>query len=200
MKIIGLTGGIASGKSTVAKKLAQLGAYVIDADKVAHMIIEPYKPAWYDIVEEFGEEVLNADKTVNRERLGKIVFNNPDLLQKLNNITHPRIMEFFKEEIQRLKAEKSDSVIVLEVPLLYETHMDRICDEVWVVWVDYETQIERLCRRDKISVEDAVKRISAQMPLDEKARRAKVVIDNRHSLEETMAKTVKYFNEIVGDP
>lgn len=196
VKIIGLTGGIASGKSTVARKLEEMGAYVIDADKVAHMIIEPYKPAWYDIVEEFGEEVLNADKTVNREKLGGIVFNNPLLLQKLNRITHPRIMEFFKEEIQRLKAEKTDAVVVLEVPLLYETHMDRICDEVWVVWVDRETQIERLCRRDNISVEDAVKRIDAQMPLDEKARRAKVVIDNRHSREETIAKTVKYFNEI----
>lgn len=196
MKIIGLTGGIASGKSTVAKKLRELGAYVVDADKVAHMIIEPYKPAWHDIVEEFGEEVLNPDQTVNREKLGKIVFDNPLLLQKLNRITHPRIMEFFKEEIQRLKAEKTDSIVVLEVPLLYETHMDRICDEVWVVWVDRETQIERLCRRDNISLEDAVKRIEAQMPLDEKAKRAKVVIDNRHSMEETIAKTVKYFNEI----
>lgn len=197
VKIIGLTGGIASGKSTVAKKLEELGAYVIDADKVAHMVIEPYKPAWHDIVEEFGEGVLNADKTINREKLGGIVFNNPLLLQKLNRITHPRIMEFFKEEIQRLKTEKNDAVVVLEVPLLYETHMDRICDEVWVVWVDRETQVERLCRRDNISAEDAIKRIDAQMPLDEKARRAKVVIDNRHSREETIAKTVKYFNEIV---
>lgn len=192
-----MTGGIASGKSTVAKTLSKLGAYVIDADKVAHMIIEPHKPAWHDIVEEFGEEILNRDQTVNREKLGKIVFDNPVLLQKLNSITHPRIMEFFKEEMQRLKAQKPDSIIVFEVPLLYETHMDRICDEVWVVWVDRETQIERLCSRDSISREDALKRIEAQMPLDEKARRAKVVIDNRHSLEETIANTVKYFNEIV---
>ncbi|MBO8158883.1 dephospho-CoA kinase [Thermosyntropha sp.] len=196
MRIIGLTGGIASGKSTVAKTLAELGAYVIDADKVAHMIIEPYKPAWYDIVEEFGEEVLNEDKTINREKLGEIVFNDPELLQRLNSITHPRIMEFFKKELQRLKVEKPDAVIVFEVPLLYETHMDRICDEVWVVWVDRETQIERLCKRDNISEEDALKRIEAQMSLDEKARRAKVVIDNRKDIKETIANAVKYFNEI----
>lgn len=196
MRIIGLTGGIASGKSTVAKTLSKLGAYVIDADKVAHMIIEPHRPAWYDIVEEFGEEILNRDQTVNREKLGKIVFDDPVLLQKLNSITHPRIMEFFKEEMQRLKAQMPDSIIVFEVPLLYETHMDRICDEVWVVWVDRETQMERLCKRDNISREDALKRIEAQMPLDEKAKRAKVVIDNRHTLEETIANTVKYFNEI----
>lgn len=191
-----MTGGIASGKSTVAKTLAELGAYVIDADKVAHMIIEPYKPAWYDIVEEFGEEVLNEDKTINREKLGEIVFNDPELLQRLNSITHPRIMEFFKKELQRLKVEKPDAVIVFEVPLLYETHMDRICDEVWVVWVDRETQIERLCKRDNISEEDALKRIEAQMSLDEKARRAKVVIDNRKDIKETIANAVKYFNEI----
>lgn len=196
MRIIGLTGGIASGKSTVAKTLSKLGAYVIDADKVAHMIIEPHRPAWYDIVQEFGEEILNRDQTVNREKLGKIVFDDPVLLQKLNSITHPRIMEFFKEEMQRLKAQVPDSIIVFEVPLLYETHMDRICDEVWVVWVDRETQLERLCQRDNISREDALKRIEAQMPLDEKAKRAKVVIDNRHTIEETIANTVKYFNEI----
>ena len=148
MKIIGLTGGIASGKSTISRALRELGAIVIDADEVAHTIMEPGKPAWEDIIEHFGSGVLYADQTIDREKLGAIVFNNPERLQVLNQITHPRVGEQFKQIITTLRAEKSDAVLFIEVPLLYETHMERICDEVWVVWVDEETQIQRLMKRD----------------------------------------------------
>ncbi|MGB4507986.1 MAG: dephospho-CoA kinase [Syntrophomonadaceae bacterium] len=197
MKIIGLTGGIASGKSTVSRALQDLGAIIIDADEVAHAIIEPGKPAWEDIVEHFGTEVLNPDQTIDREKLGAIVFNDPARLQVLNQITHPRVGEQFKQMIKNIKSQQSDAVLFIEVPLLYETHMDRICDEVWVVWVDEETQIQRLMKRDGLSREDALKRIDAQMSLDEKAKRADVVIDNRFSIEETIETATRYYNNII---
>jgi dephospho-CoA kinase len=178
--------------------MRDLGAIVIDADEVAHTIMEPGKPAWEDIIEHFGSGVLNTDQTIDREKLGAIVFNNPERLQALNQITHPRVAEQFKQMITTLRVEKSDAVLFMEVPLLYETHLERICDEVWVVWVDEETQIQRLMKRDGLSREDALKRIDAQMALDEKARRAEFVIDNRFSIEETIASATRYYNNILG--
>jgi len=195
MKIIGLTGGIASGKSTVTRTLLDLGAIIIDSDELAHNIMKPYKPAWKDIVKIFGTEILNPDETINRDRLGQIVFNDPDKLRELNQITHWRIAERYKEDLRLLRKEKPEAVVVMEIPLLYETHAERICDEVWVVWVDRETQMERLMQRDGISREDAIKRIEAQMDLDEKARLADVVIDNRHSIEETNETATKNYIE-----
>lgn len=195
MKIIGLTGGIASGKSTVTRTLLDLGAIIIDSDELAHNIMKPYKPAWKDIVKIFGTEILNPDETINRDRLGQIVFNDPDKLRELNQITHWRIAERYKEDLRLLRKEKPEAVVVMEIPLLYETHAERICDEVWVVWVDRETQMERLMKRDGISREDALKRIEAQMDLDEKARLADVVIDNRHSIEATNEAATKNYIE-----
>lgn len=195
MKIIGLTGGIASGKSTVTRTLVDLGAIIIDSDELAHNIMKPYKPAWKDIVKIFGTEILNHDETINRDRLGQIVFNDPDKLRELNQITHWRIAERYKEDLRLIRKEKPEAIVVMEIPLLYETHAERICDEVWVVWVDRETQMERLMQRDGISREDAIKRIEAQMDLDEKARLADVVIDNRHSIEETNETATKNYIE-----
>lgn len=195
MKIIGLTGGIASGKSTVTRTLLDLGAIIIDSDELAHNIMKPYKPAWKDIVKIFGTEILNHDETINRDRLGQIVFNDPDKLRELNQITHWRIAERYKEDLRIIRKEKPEAIVVMEIPLLYETHAERICDEVWVVWVDRETQMERLMQRDGISREDAIKRIEAQMDLDEKARLADVVIDNRHSIEETNETATKNYIE-----
>lgn len=199
MKIVGLTGGIASGKSTVAGVFAELGAYIIDADKVAHEIVEPNNPAWRDVISFFGEEILNADKTINRERLGEIVFNNADLLDKLNKITHPRIMEKFKDELQAIRENNPNAIVIMEVPLLYETHLERMCDLVVVVWVDRETQKDRLMRRDSISEDATVKRIDSQMDLDEKAKIADYVIDNRKTIEETIKIATNYYNEIKED-
>jgi dephospho-CoA kinase len=197
MKIIGLTGGIASGKSTVAKTLKALGAYIIDADETAHSVIEPHKPAWADIVAAFGAGILNPDETINRDQMGMIVFSDPEQLTRLNQITHPRIMESFKDDFQRIKAANLKAIVVLEVPLLYETFMERICDEVWVVWVDCETQLQRLIDRNHYSPEEAKRRIESQIPLDEKARRADVIINNRGSREETISSATKYFNAIL---
>jgi len=149
-------------------------------------------------VDLFGAEILHEDHTINRDKLGGIVFDDLQLLQELNQITHPRVMEHFKQILQTIKADQPDAVVFIEVPLLYETHMERICDEVWVIWVDEEIQIERLIKRDSLGREDAIKRIDAQMNLDEKAKRANVVIDNRHSMEETIETATRYYKTILG--
>jgi dephospho-CoA kinase len=197
MKTIGLTGGIASGKSTVAKALGELGALVINADTVAHEIMLPETPAWADVVKHFGKQILNDDRTINRVVLGRIVFNQPEQLRLLNQIVHPHVVERFQNDLDEIRRNQPEAVVVMEVALLYESHMDRLCDEVWVVWVDRETQINRLMAREGISREDALKRIAAQMPLDEKARRADRIVDNTRSIEEAVAVATKYYKEIL---
>lgn len=197
MQVIGLTGGIASGKSTILETLKKMGAVVISADEVAHTATQPGKPAWEDIVRFFGTGILNDDKTINRKKLGEIVFNNRQYLQKLNEITHPRVKEMFKNSLKEIKEKNPDAIVVLEIPLLYEAGLEKICDEVWVVWVNRENQIRRLMAREGIDREEAIKRIEAQLPLDEKARRADFVIDNNKNVQEAIADITKYFNERV---
>ncbi len=199
MKIIGLTGGIASGKSTASRTLRELGTVIIDADQVARYAVEPGLPAWCDIVEFFGRDILNPDNSINREKLGLRVFSHPDHLKKLNEMTHPRIMEEITRQIKWTAQEHPQGVLVLEVPLLYETHMEGLCDMVWVVWVDLDTQINRLMQRDGISREDALRRIGSQMPLDEKARRADLVIDNTGSADKMRQFITDNFYRIVNN-
>ena len=196
MYVVGITGGIASGKSTVARQLRSLGMQVIDADEVARKVVEPGQPAWQAIVEEFGPAVLSPDQSINRVELGRQVFASANDLHKLNELTHPPILAEIRDRLHRIRTENPRALVGLEIPLLYETNMDKICDQVWVVWVDNETQINRLMDRDGFSRSDAQKRIDAQMPLDEKARQAQVVIDNRFSPENTQRLVTKYFNEI----
>lgn len=197
VKTIGLTGGIASGKSIVSKTLQDLGAVAISTDEIGHRIMEPHKPAWHDLIAYFGRGILNDDLTINRQKLGAIVFNDREELDKLNKITHPHIMAEMRNAMQLIASDNPASVVAVEVPLLYETHMEKLFDEVWVIWVDNDTQIKRLMDRDGIGREDALKRIESQMPLDEKARRADVLIDNRHDIEETKAIVTRNFNNIL---
>lgn len=197
MKIIGLTGGIASGKSTVSSVFREMGAIILDADQIARQVVLPQQPAWEDIVVLFGPQVLNQDQSLNREKMAEIVFNNHNCLNELNRITHPRIMQYYKDTLRKISMEKPEAIVILEVPLLYETNMDKLCQQVIVVWVDRETQIKRLMEREKLSCEDAIKRVDSQMPLDEKARRADFVIDNRGSMVETKEKATIYYNEIL---
>lgn len=196
MYVIGITGGIASGKSTVARQLKKLGVIVIDADEVARAVVEPGKTAWQAIVRQFGPDILNPDQGINRVELGRRVFGSAEELHKLNELTHPLILEEIRDRLHEIRLNDPKALVGLEVPLLYETNMDKICDQVWVVWVDNETQITRLMARDGFNRSDAQKRIDAQMPLDKKARLAQVVIDNRFSPEQTEQAVVKYFNEI----
>ena len=200
MKIIGLTGGIASGKSTVSKFLAELGAIIIDGDETAHRLMEPNQPIWEDVINAFGREVLNPDSTIDRIKLGAVVFNDREKLQVLNQIAHPRIIAEIQNELQQLRHTQPDSVLVLDIPLLFEGRMDRLCDQVWVVWVPREIQIERLMDRNWLSREEAIKRIDAQMSLDAKARLADIVIDNSGTMDETMIQVVKHYGAIAGQP
>lgn len=176
--IIGLTGGIACGKSTVANILRQKGILVIDADEISREITKKGKPAWQEIKEEFGEEVIGSDGEILRKKLAQIVFNNPTKLAALNQITHPRITKQLTEILAEIKAKKSQRIIVIEVPLLFECGLQDIFDEVWVVKAPQSLMIERLIRRDSLSKEDALKRISSQMPLTQKAQLADRVIEN----------------------
>ncbi|MGE5543946.1 MAG: dephospho-CoA kinase [Bacillota bacterium] len=194
MFIIGLTGGIASGKSTVSAMLQELGLPVIDADQVAREIVEPGQRAFNEIVREFGPTVVGPDGHLNRKFLGDLVFSNPCLLQKLNSITHPRLWEVFDYRMQQLPADTK--IVVWDVPLLLETGMDKRVDEVWLVWVDEPMQIERLMKRDNLTVEEARRRLEAQMPIEEKMKRADRLIDNRGTVEETWEIVTRFYNEV----
>ena len=196
MKTIGLTGGIASGKSMVARALQEMEAVLLSADEIGHQVIEPGKTAYYDLIDASGKEIVNTDGTINRKELGGIVFKDPQKLQLLNQLTHPSIMQEIKLKLAQIEQEQPNAIVVMEIPLLYETRMEKLFDQVWVVWVDRETQIKRLMARDAIDRSDAISRIDSQMPLDEKARRADLVIDNCGSIEETIAKATRYFNNI----
>jgi dephospho-CoA kinase len=182
--IIGLTGGIACGKSTVANILRQKGILVIDADEISREITKKGKPAWQEIKEEFGEEVIGPDGEILRKKLAQIVFNNPTKLATLNQITHPRITKQLTEILAEIKAKKSQRIIVIEVPLLFECGLQDIFDEVWVVKAPQSVMIERLIKRDSLSKEDALKRISSQMPLTQKAQLADRVIENSGSVND----------------
>lgn len=185
MKVIGLTGGIASGKSTVASFLKELGAYVIDADQVAREIVRVGCPAWLDIVREFGEEILCPDRRIDRGKLGKIIFQQPEARKRLNEITHPRIIGEIENRIEKIKREEKERVIVIDVPLLIETGMTKMVDEVWLAFLPEEKQISRLMERDGCTKEEAERRIKSQIPIQEKRKFAHRIIDTSGLLKDT---------------
>ncbi|HHW26441.1 MAG TPA: dephospho-CoA kinase [Firmicutes bacterium] len=188
---IGLTGGISTGKSTVSSMLASLGAEIIDADKISHQVTEKGSSGLLRVKEVFGQKVLNPDGSLNRRKLGRVIFNDPSARRKLEDIIHPLVMAEMRCALQRLSQEAMKEgrtvIAVLEVPLLFEVGAEDLVDEVWVVSTDPETQVRRLMAREGYSREEAVSRINAQMPLSEKVKRAKETIDNQGDLEKTRA-------------
>jgi dephospho-CoA kinase len=183
MRVLGLTGGIGSGKSMVAQMFARLGAVVIDADQVAREVVEPGQPALEEIAATFGREVLLNDGHLDRPKLAQIIFANPVERAKLDAITHPRIRTRMDELI---KAQRSGpGVLIVDIPLLYENKRSSSIEKVIVVWVDPMTQLRRIQDRDGLSAEAARQRIAAQMPLDEKRARADHAIDNSGDREDT---------------
>ncbi|WP_432408890.1 dephospho-CoA kinase [Wukongibacter sp. M2B1] len=178
MKVIGLTGGIASGKSTVSNYLRELGAVIIDADIVARDIVEKGQPALDEIVDYFGKEVLKNDGTLNRKYLGAIVFSDPDKLQVLNSITHKRIIERIEEKVDYYRCESNLKAIFIDAALLIERKVYLITDEVWLVTASKEIQIERLMLRDNLSLNEAIERIDSQMCLEQKKQHTDVILDN----------------------
>lgn len=197
MKTIGLTGGIASGKTTVSNTLRELGAIIIDADKIAREVVEKEKPAYVDIVSYFGEEILLENGQLDRKKLGSIVFNNPYYLEKLNQFTHPRIFEAIDKKINYYKQNQSNRVIILDAALLIETDLKNKVDEVWIVVVPEILQIQRLMERDGLSFEEADQRIKSQMSTEKKIPFADRLINNSGDLEELIKQVKKIWGMIM---
>ncbi|MFZ3208886.1 MAG: dephospho-CoA kinase [Geobacteraceae bacterium] len=184
MKVIGLTGGIASGKNTVARMLESRGAAVIDADQLAREVVAPGEPALESIIDTFGAKFINHDGTLDRSALGKLVFADPIARLRLEAITHPAIRRMAYERLASLRRAGAP-VVVYMAALIVEANAASRVDEIWVVWVDRETQIKRLMQRDGINREEALQRLAAQMPMEERRRYGKVIIDNSGPLSET---------------
>jgi dephospho-CoA kinase len=182
--VIGLTGGIGAGKSTVTQVLEELGAAVIDADKVGHQIYLPDLPAWGEIVEAFGREVLHADRTINRQALGKLVFADPEALRTLNRIVHPKMFERMAELIAELRARGGMEAIVIEAAILIEANWQPLADQIWLVVASEPVVIERLAKQRNLSPEQVRTRIAAQLSDEERLKHAHVVIRNDGSLDE----------------
>lgn len=177
MILIGLTGGVATGKSTVAAMFARCGAVVIDADVLARQVVEPGKPAWREIVKTFGNGVLNPDRTLNRQQLGNIVFGSPAKRQQLERIIHPRVAREQRRLAREAGKRNSRAIVIYDVPLLFEAGIDKRVGITIVVTADRETQVARLKKRNGLSRAEALRRIKSQIPLARKRCRADYVID-----------------------
>ena len=183
MKLVGLTGGIASGKSTVAKILESLGAAIVNADTLSREVVEPGREAWQEIVAAFGTEVLQPDQGLDRQKLRTIIFNNPEARRKIESIIHPRVRALAEQRIHDHTAAGYD-VVVYEVPLLFEGNLHEWLRPVILVACDVDTQLQRLQQRDGLDRAQGQKHIDAQMSLTEKRRLADYVIENNGSLDD----------------
>ncbi|RMG93638.1 MAG: dephospho-CoA kinase [Candidatus Dadabacteria bacterium] len=193
MRLVGLTGGIATGKSTAARAFARAGAVVIDADRVARQVVEPGTEGLEAVRAAFGDGVVRPDGSLDREALGRIVFADAEARERLNRILHPRIQAEVDRRVREAVAADPKALVVYDVPLLFETKAGGRFDLVVVVYVPPELQLRRLMLRDGLAEKEAGQRLAAQMPIDEKARRADVVLDNRgppERLEEAVAALV----------
>ncbi|WFA09475.1 dephospho-CoA kinase [Tissierella sp. Yu-01] len=185
--IIGLSGGIATGKSTVTNMLINRGYKVIDADIISKEVVKAGKPAYYEILTYFGDEILEDNNSINRKKLGKLIFSNSKLREKLNEIVHPRIFEAITAQINNLCID--NFVIFLDIPLLFE-NIDKMqrygieFDETWIVYADEDIQLVRLMKRDNIDAEEAILKISSQMNLGDKKKMATRILYNNGDLNE----------------
>ncbi|PKB73601.1 MAG: dephospho-CoA kinase [SAR202 cluster bacterium Io17-Chloro-G7] len=177
MLVIGLTGGIGTGKSEVTRLLQALGAMVINADQVGHEAYQPDSESWVEVVKAFGEDILGPNREINRQKLGAIVFGDSEQLAKLNRIMHPRMAGIVSVRLESLR-DQGTEVVVVEAALLYEAGWDSLVDEVWATDSPVETVMERLQARNGMSPEEVLKRIDSQMDRSERLRRAQVIVDN----------------------
>lgn len=196
MLLIGLTGGVATGKSTVAKLFKECGAVVIDADALARQIVQPGKPAWKDIVRLYGKRVLEDDRTLNRPALARIVFHDPRKLRMLSRIIHPRVAREQSRLTRDLTRKDPDVMIVYDVPLLFEAGVDKRVDRIIVVVAERQTQITRLQCRNHLTIAEALRRIRSQMPLAQKSKRADYVIDGTLPLPQLKRAVKQIYNEL----
>ena len=177
MKIIGLTGGIASGKSTVTKYLRQQGYTVVDCDKIAWELAEPDRSIWQVYFARYGSKVINPDRSLNRQAVADIVFRDKKELDAINSLVHPLIKDEMMSQV-KAASDEGETVIFLDVPLLFEASYDKLVDEKWLVYVSRDTQLRRLMSRNDFSHDEAVRRIDSQMSLEEKKKLSDVIINN----------------------
>ena len=197
--LVGLTGGIATGKSTVTEVFRGLGCVIIDADVLAREVVEPGEPAYDDIVAAFGREILRSDGTIDRKKLGAIVFAAPDRRQRLEALTHPRIRERLARALEALAARDFAGIVVFDAPVMIESGNHTAMDRLVVVVTDEATQARRLTARDALSAAEAERRIRSQMPVAEKAKLADYVIDNSADRETTIAAARRVHAALLAD-
>lgn len=196
MKLIGLTGGVGTGKSTVAEMLRELGATVIDADEAAHAVYAPGTPGFDAVVAEFGPDFVR-NGAIDRQKLGALVFNDADARGRLNAIVHPLVRDWMAERTVEA-AERGDQIVIQDVPLLYENGLEPLFSSVLLVYASEDTQLERLVRSRGVPPDRARAMITAQMPIDEKRRRAHHVVDNSGNMDQTRAQVEEIWAQMTG--
>ena len=196
MIIVGLTGGIGSGKSSVAEMFKDEGAYVIDFDYLARVVVEPDTPAWRDIVEHFGTEILLPDRTLNRSKLAEIVFSDARSRKALEGFTHPRIFEKQDTLFEEIKTKDPKAIVIVDAPLLFELSLNKNFDKVILVYVSRDVQIERAIKRDALLREEVEKRLEAQINIEKKKLLSDYIINNDGSLKNTMDQVRRVIHEL----
>ena len=198
MKIVGLTGGISSGKSTVSSYLKQLKIPVIDADEVARKVVEPNSQGAREIRKAFGSDVFEEDGSLNRQKLGALVFSNAENRQKLDDLLQPLIKIMILDEIEEYR-QKGETMIVLDLPLLFEKQYEELCEEIIVVYVPRELQLERLMKRNQYTKQEALSRIDSQLSIEEKRKRATVLLDNQGTIQQLYQQVEQWLVETKND-
>ncbi len=185
MKIIGITGGVATGKTTVAKFLSLLlGAEIIDADEIVHELLNPRTEVWQKVVQFFGKDILKTDSSIDRRKLGKSVFSDTSKRKRLESIIHPAVKKVIEEKIKQFK-KNGKKWVVIDIPLLFEAKMEHIVDRIIVVIRSEGAQLDALQKENGLSLKEARERIRSQLPLSEKVKRAHFVVDNNDTLQNT---------------
>lgn len=193
---IGLTGGIACGKSTVSNMLRERGALIVDADVIAREVVAPGEEAWQQIIDCFGKEILLENQEIDRAKLGSLVFTDEKARLKLNQIVHPAVRKRMNEQAEA--GEKAGKeLIILDIPLLFESKLEHLVEKIIVVYCPEEIQLERLMKRNGFTKEEAINRIHSQMPIEEKKKRGDFVIDNRGTIEETEKQVSSLYGELL---
>ena len=198
MKIVGLTGGISSGKSTVSSYLKQLKIPVIDADEVARKVVEPNSQGAREIRKTFGSDVFEEDGSLNRQKLGSLIFSNAENRQKLDDLLQPLIKIMILDEIEEYR-QKGENMIVLDLPLLFEKQYEELCEDIIVVYIPKELQLERLMRRNQYTKQEALSRIDSQLSIEEKRKRATFLLDNQGSIQQLYQQVEQWLVETKND-
>ena len=192
--VIGLTGGIASGKSTVSTMFKEMNIPVVDADVEARLAVMKGEAAYFQIIDTFGKDILLEDGEIDRQELGSIIFHQEEKRKLLNEIVHPEVRKRMMEQVEKAQ-QTGEEVIVLDIPLLFESKLTYMVEKTILVYVDYDIQLERLMKRNSLSIDDAKARIQSQMPLNEKIKLADAVINNNGSIEETKKQLINVLSQ-----